>query len=147
MEYIETPSQELPLKLLLIADPSRQKIQTYLPNSVCYAAKAGNIVAACVANVIGDSTFEIFNLSVDLGFQNQGIGTKLLNYSLSQMKKNGVKRVELGTGTFGYQLTFYHRIGFRADAVIKDHFLNNYQQPIVECGIQHQDMLRLYLNL
>ncbi len=31
--------------------------------------------------------------------------------------------------------------------VIKDHFLDNYPEPIFETGIQHKDMLRLYIQL
>ncbi|CDI94197.1 IAA acetyltransferase [Pseudomonas aeruginosa PA38182] len=56
-------------------------------------------------------------------------------------------RIELGTGTFGYQLAFYQRVGFRVDKVVKNYFLDNYDQPIYEMGIQHKDMLRLSLIL
>lgn len=59
----------------------------------------------------------------------------------------GVSRVELGTGSFGHQLTYYQRHGFRVDAVVKDHFLIHYPEPLMEYGIQHKDMLRLYLEL
>ena len=57
-----------------------------------------------------------------------------------------VKRLEVGTGTFGYQLAFYQREDFRADAIDKDFFLINYEEPIFENGIQLKDMLRLGLN-
>ncbi|EXJ14911.1 acetyltransferase, GNAT family [Imhoffiella purpurea] len=58
-----------------------------------------------------------------------------------------VKRLEVGTGTFGYQLAFYQREGFRVDAIEKDFFLSNYDGPIYEDGIQLKDMLRLALDL
>ncbi len=57
-------------------------------------------------------------------------------------KKNGYHV----TGTFGYQLTFYQREGFRVDSIDKDFFLVNYEKPIYEAGIQLQDMLRLVLE-
>jgi hypothetical protein len=62
-------------------------------------------------------------------------------------KKLLLEAVELGTGTFGYQLSFYQRFGFRVDSVWKNHFINNYDDPIFEDGIQLKDMLRLTLKL
>ncbi|AWE68994.1 putative iAA acetyltransferase [Pseudomonas aeruginosa] len=44
-------------------------------------------------------------------------------------------------------MAFYQRVGFRVDKVVKNYFLDNYDQPIYEMGIQHKDMLRLSLIL
>ncbi len=79
--------------------------------------------------------------------QRQGIGSGLLRHGLAKLAVRGIRRVELGTGTFGYPLTCYQRLGFRVDAVVKDHFLHHYPDPIFESGIQHKDMLRLSLTL
>ncbi|WP_308364978.1 MULTISPECIES: hypothetical protein [unclassified Microbulbifer] len=57
-----------------------------------------------------------------------------------------MQRLEVGTGTFGYQLTIYQRQGFRVERIDKNFFLKNYPEPIVENGIQHRDMLRLTLE-
>jgi ribosomal protein S18 acetylase RimI-like enzyme len=77
-------------------------------------------------------------------YQGKGIGTELLKFVLSKLPDYGIERVELGTGTFGYQLAYYQRLGFRVESVIKDYFLRNYSEAIYEHGVQHQDMLRLY---
>ncbi|WP_331435775.1 hypothetical protein [Photobacterium gaetbulicola] len=53
----------------------------------------------------------------------------------------------MGTGTFGYQLAFYQREGFRVVGIDKDFFLDHYDEPVMENGIQHKDMLRLQLIL
>lgn len=66
---------------------------------------------------------------------------------LTSLAGKGVLRVELGTGSFGHQLTYYQRHGFRVHAVLKDHFLIHYPEPLMEYGIQHKDMLRLSLVL
>lgn len=55
-------------------------------------------------------------------------------------------RLEVGTGTFGHQLAFYQRLGFRVTHVDRGFFLDNYDAPIFEDGIQHKDMLRLTLD-
>ncbi|WP_261885873.1 GNAT family N-acetyltransferase [Vibrio pomeroyi] len=148
MEYVELEPREIPMALLLEADPSEASIASYLDESWCYAAKQDNrIIGVCVVKLIGENVAEIFNVSVSPAHQQKGIGSKVLAFALKQLAQHDVKRVELGTGTFGYQLTYYQRAGFRVDSVIKNHFIDHYPEPIFENGIQHQDMLRLYIEL
>ncbi len=148
MQYSQIESIEIPIQLLLEADPSEQSIQSYLSESWCYVAKRKEqIIAACIAKPVLHGTVEIFNVSVYQEFQQQGIGSAVLRFALGELARMNIHRVELGTGTFGYQLTYYQRIGFRVDSVVKDHFLTNYAEPIIENGIQHKDMLRLYIEL
>ena len=148
MEYVELEPREIPMALLLEADPSEDSIESYLDESWCYAVKQGNrILGVCVVKLIGENVAEIFNVSVSPAHQQRGIGSKVLAFALKQLAQHDVKRVELGTGTFGYQLTYYQRAGFRVDSVIKNHFIDHYPEPIFENGIQHQDMLRLYIEL
>ncbi|MDO6684569.1 GNAT family N-acetyltransferase [Agarivorans sp. 3_MG-2023] len=148
MVYLEIDSSQIPLDLLLEADPSEASISSYLSDSWCFTAlDKGQAFGVCVVKPQRFALAEIYNVAVSPSHQGKGIGTKLLEFVLSQLPNKGVKRVELGTGTFGYQLIYYQRLGFRVDAIIKDHFLLNYSAPIFENGIQHKDMLRLYLQL
>jgi N-acetylglutamate synthase-like GNAT family acetyltransferase len=148
MEFIEVDSNQVSLDLLLEADPSEESISSYLSDSWCYAAlDNGRILAACVVKAQNSNLAEIVNVSVYPEYQGKLIGSELLVFALSQLSKKGISRAELGTGTFGYQLTYYQRLGFRVDSVVKDYFLLNYPDPIFENGIQHQDMLRLYKQL
>lgn len=77
----------------------------------------------------------------------QGIGALLLHYAINQARQLGAKRLELGTGSFGHQLAFYQRAGFRVVAVEPDYFLTHYTEPLLENGLQHRDRLRLALTL
>ncbi|MFM5413794.1 GNAT family N-acetyltransferase [Aeromonas dhakensis] len=148
MMFVEMTPGQLPLALLLEADPAEQRIATYLPGAWGFAALAGNeVVGACVAGLVGEKTAEIFNIAVAPNRQQQGIGSGLLRFVLTSLAGKGVCRVELGTGSFGHQLTYYQRHGFRVDTVVKDHFLIHYPEPLMEHGIQHKDMLRLSLAL
>lgn len=148
MNYIEIQPDMVPMSLLLEADPSQAHIRSYLVGSWCFAAMDGEqIIGVAIVKSITDNIMEIFNISVYPHFQNKGIGSDLLRFTLSELGNKGVKRVELGTGSFGYQLTYYQRLGFRVDSVIKDHFLINYREPIYENGLEHKDMLRLALNI
>jgi len=146
---IVTVSQEkMPMYLLLEADPSVDSINSYLDTSLCYLAqKSGVPVGVCVLGHIEDATMELYNIAVSPSVQKHGIGTQLLHHVIGEARAEGVGRIELGTGTFGYQLAFYQRAGFRVEAVIKNHFVDNYDEPIFESGIQLRDMLRLVLVL
>ncbi|HHF2902123.1 TPA: GNAT family N-acetyltransferase [Vibrio alginolyticus] len=148
MEYIEVKSSEIPLELLLEADPSEANISSYLSDSWCFSAsECTQMLGVCVVKPMSPDVAEIYNVSVNPRYQGKGIGSKLLEFALSQLSRKGIQRVELGTGTFGYQLTYYQRAGFRVESVLKDHFLLNYVEPIFENGIQHKDMLRLYIEI
>ncbi|HHE1217370.1 TPA: GNAT family N-acetyltransferase [Vibrio parahaemolyticus] len=148
MQYIEVNSSKVPLDLLLEADPSEASISSYLLGAWSFVAlDSDRTVAACIVKPQANGVAEIFNVSVIPKFQAKGIGTELLKLVLSELPNKGINRVELGTGTFGYQLIYYQRLGFRVDSVAKDHFLLNYPEPIYENGIQHKDMLRLYVNV
>jgi hypothetical protein len=61
-------------------------------------------------------------------------------------RSTGAQQLEVGTGTFGYQLAFYQRQGFRVTSIDSDFFIKNYPEPIFEDGIQLFDMLRLTLR-
>ena len=66
---------------------------------------------------------------------------------LAEMRQRGVRQLEVGTGSFGDQLLFYQRIGFRVTDIERDFFLQNYTTPLWERGVQHKDMLKLTLEL
>lgn len=148
MALCKVEPEEISISLLLEADPSEEVIRSYLSGSLCFAFMDHHRMnAACVVKLMSEQQAEICNISVLPDDQGKGLGTALLKFSLEQLRREGVRRVELGTGTFGYQLAFYQRIGFRVDSVVKDHFLKNYDEPVYENGIQHRDMLKLSIDL
>jgi ribosomal protein S18 acetylase RimI-like enzyme len=144
----EISPADAPLDLLLLADPCEAKVTAYLPRSRCFAAYAGTSpVAVCAVMPLSDAAYEIMNIAVEPSRQQQGIGTGLLGHVISVFRKEGACRLEVGTGTFGYQLAFYQRQGFRVTRIDRNFFLANYPEPIFEDGIQLKDMLRLGLEL
>ena len=136
------------MELLLEADPSERRVREYLDKSLCYlAVESGEPLGACVLNEIGDSVLELYNIAVRPDRQGRGIGTALLRHVIGEARGRGYGRIELGTGTFGYQLAFYQRAGFRVTGIVRDFFIDNSEEPIFEMGIQLKDMLRLSLEL
>lgn len=147
LRIIEASPSEVPMDLLLLADPSRDAIKAYLSQSRCFLAYSKDTVAGvCVVKPIPREGLELMNIAVSPALQQNGVGTQLLKHVIEKAKEAGTTRLEVGTGTFGYQLTFYQRQGFRVQRIHKDFFLKNYLEPVIENGIQHKDMLRLALE-
>ena len=149
---------EAPWHLLLLADPSRERVKRYLPGSTCFGARQttqftpsglGALIGVCVLIPEGDGLhrWELMNMAVSTAWQSKGIGSALLLRAIREMRERGVQQLDVGTGSFGDQLLFYQRLGFRVTDIERDFFLQNYTTPLWERGVQHKDMLKLTLDL
>lgn len=144
----KVPCEQVPMALLLEADPSPSVIARYLQEGHCVVACLDDaIIGVYVIKALTADTWELMNIAVAPERQGQGIGALLLHHTIDQARQLGAKRLELGTGSFGHQLTFYQRAGFRVVAVEPDYFLQHYPEPLFENGLQHRDRLRLALVL
>ncbi|MFD2266713.1 putative N-acetyltransferase YvbK [Vibrio thalassae] len=144
-EVKEIPQEQLPLDILLLADPEEAAINAYRARCRAFAVfMQGRLIAATLIEVEHvNGCAELFNIATYPEFHGRGFGGVLLDEALTKLTGQGIRCVELGTGTFGYQLSFYQKHGFRVDRVVKNFFVDNYDEPIFEDGIQHRDILRL----
>jgi len=143
----EVPAADAPMELLRLADPSEEKIRSCLPGSKCFvASRGGDVIGACVVQPRGTGFHELMSIAVRPDCQKSGYGTALLKWVIEFFRRSGARQLEVGTGTFGYQLAFYQREGFRVARIDHGFFVRNYPDPIVENGIQLLDMLRLTLR-
>lgn len=151
MHICEIPPSDAPHTLLLLADPSEDKLASYLPQSRCFVALAEKdhheVRGACAVLPLPGGGYELMSIAVAPEHQRRGIGSQLLQHVIGVFRYSGAPRLEVGTGSFGYQLAFYQRHGFRVTAIDRDFFVTHYPQPIFEDGIQLRDMLRLTLEL
>ncbi len=143
----EVAAADAPLELLLLADPSEANIRSSLVGSKCFVVLLGaTAVGACVVQPRAPGVHELMSIAVDPAHQKSGYGTALLRWVVEHFRTAGARRLEVGTGTFGYQLTFYQRQGFRVTSIDRDFFVEHHAEPIFEDGIQLVDMLRLTLT-
>ncbi|WP_342387388.1 GNAT family N-acetyltransferase [Salinicoccus bachuensis] len=139
------PGEAPPMALLLLADPSKKAVASYLDTSECFIAETDDgIVGTYVAGGISDESAEIFNIAVAEEAQGQGIGRTMLLDAIERYEAKGYLWLHIGTGNSSIgQLALYQKCGFRIDGVIRDFFTANYEGKIIENGIWCRDMIRL----
>ncbi len=145
----QAKSDPIPYHLLLMADPSKKIIDTYIFNSDVYVSDhSGQITGCYVLYQIDSEVMEIKNIAVDEAGQGKGLGTTLLYDAIDRAKSAGCKRIIIGTGNSSVgQLYLYQKVGFRITGINPNFFRDHYQEPIIENGIECRDMIMLTKEL
>ncbi|MEH7634571.1 GNAT family N-acetyltransferase [Bacillus pumilus] len=140
--------ESLPMELLLLADPSKEKVLAYVQSGSCYAAfHEEAVIGVYVLTPLSRHTMEIMNVAVKESWQGRGIGKQLIHHAIAEAKVAGFQSIEIGTGNSSIQqLALYQKCGFRIASIDHDFFLKHYDEPIYENGIQCMDMVRLSLT-
>jgi ribosomal protein S18 acetylase RimI-like enzyme len=141
----EISSQDAPIELLLLADPSINMIKQYLYGSTILCAFYNSeIIGVLVLYPIQDFSLEIKNLAVNPDYQNQGIGKLLIQSGEDFAKSKGFLTLSICTGNTSFrQLALYQKMGFQIKDKIENYFLENYPEPIFENGELCKDLLML----
>ncbi|WP_418648909.1 GNAT family N-acetyltransferase [Thauera butanivorans] len=105
----EVSTTDVPMELLLLSDPSEDKVRSYLPRSRCFIASSGGVlVGACVVQELGAGAHELMSIAIRPAHQKSGYGTALLKWVIDFFRGSGASQMEVGTGSFGYQLELPH---------------------------------------
>ncbi len=141
--------EELPLDLLLLADPSEKIVREYVGRGTCYVATwLEEIIGVFVLLRTRPETVEIVNIAVREDHQGKGIGRQLLEQAIAKAKEQEATTLEIGTGNSSIQqLALYQKCGFRITGVDRDFFVRHYDEEIYENGIHCRDMVRLSLDI
>ncbi len=145
VKIIESNKKDF-LNLLLLADEQENMIDKYLDRGVLFALYDNDLKSICVVTDEGNGTFEIQNLATYPQFQRKGYGRYLINYVCNYYKGNGTIMI-LGTGDTPVIVPFYENSGFVISHRIENYFINHYNEPIYEHGIQLKDKVYLKRNL
>lgn len=141
-------NDQIPWQLILLADPSKEVVEKYLPNPDVYTAYKGNeLVGEYILLRTSNDEMELMNIAIDEKYQGQGLGKELVLDAISKAKSAGMKSIKVGTGNSSFsQLALYQKCGFRIVDIEKDFFKNNYQEEIIENGIKCIDKIILELK-
>lgn len=142
-------SKNAPMDLLLLADPSLEKINEYINESICFIGKLQeNIIGVLALYPIDNRTAEIKNIAVSLKYNGMGYGSALLTHAIEFAKVKNLKQIVIATGNSSHRaLEIYQKAGFVITHIEKDFFVKGYEAPIFENGIQCVDKIFLSKDL
>lgn len=147
-EIIDNKKEYLPL--LLLADEQESMIDCYLNRGTMYVLEEQYVKAVCVVTDEGEEEgkriLEIKNLAVAPESQKKGYGRAMIEFVKKQYT-DSFDVLQAGTGDSPLTIPFYEKCGFRKSHVMKNFFVDNYDHPIYEEGIQLVDMIYLRMNL
>ncbi|RBP25567.1 acetyltransferase (GNAT) family protein [Bacillus mycoides] len=141
--------EQLPMELLLLADPSREIVEEYVNRGECFITEIEQqTIGVYVLLPTRPETVELVNVAVVEDQHGRGIGKRLVLDAIRVAKTKGYKTIEIGTGNSSVgQLALYQKCGFRIIGVDMDFFVRHYSEKIFENGIQCKDMVRLSQDL
>jgi ribosomal protein S18 acetylase RimI-like enzyme len=138
---VET-NKKLYLDLLLLADEQEDMVDRYLERGIMYVLEDDGVKAECVVTNEGDGILELKNLAVELAFQGRGYGKAMVDF-LVRTYKGRYAVLQVGTGDSPSTIPFYEACGFCRHHLVKNFFIDHYDHPIYECGVQLVDMVYL----
>ena len=129
------------MDILLIGDEQEEMIGKYLDRGELFVYEEnGKDIAVCVITNEGNRIYELKNIAVLPEFQHKGIGKKLLDFAEQYCRPKADKLV-LGTGDSPLTVPFYEKCGYKRTHTVKNFFIDNYDHPIIEAGVQLVDMI------
>jgi Predicted P-loop ATPase fused to an acetyltransferase len=137
-------NKKLYIKLLLLADEQENMIDRYLERGTMYALADNEAIAVCVVTDEGSGVLEIKNIAVDPKRQKQGFGSTLIDFIIKEYK-NDYHILQVGTGESPEIINFYEKCGFRQSHRVKNFFIDHYDHPMYEDGVQLVDMIYLQI--
>ncbi len=128
------------LDLLLLADESEKMINLYINRGTMYVLFDDGVKAECVVTDEGGGILEIKNIATYPQFQGKGYGKALINF-IEKRYKGQFSVLQVGTGDSPLTVPFYEALGFVRSHILPSFFVDNYESPIYECGVQLVDMV------
>ena len=130
------------LDLLLIADESEPMIDKYLERGELFALYDGELISVCVVTGESADTCELKNIATYEKWQGKGFASKLIQY-VSGYYRDNYRTMIVGTGDVPWMVYFYEKNGFHLSHRLKNFFIDNYDHPMYEDGVQLVDMVYL----
>ena len=130
------------LSLLLLADEQEDMVERYIERGTMYVLADDGVKCECIVTDEGNGVLEIKNIATIPEFQRKGYGKALIDF-LAAKYKGQYALIQVGTGDSPLTIPFYEKCGFVRSHIIKNFFVDHYDHPIVECGIQLIDMVYL----
>lgn len=130
------------IPLLLLADEQEEMVNRYIARGTMYVLNDNGIKCECIVTDEGGGILEIKNLATMPAFQGKGYGRAMIDFICSAYQGK-YDILQVGTGDSPLTIPFYEKCGFVRSHRIKNFFVEHYDHPIFECGVQLIDMVYL----
>ena len=134
-----TDSRKQYMPLLLLADESEKMVEGYLDRGIMFVIDDDGVKGECIVTDEGDGVLEIKNIAVYPEYAGRGYGRALIEHLADEFPDHDT--VLAGTGDSPLTVPFYEKCGFRRSHAVRDFFIDNYDHPIIEGGVQLVDMV------
>lgn len=134
------------IDLLLLADEQEDMIDRYLDHGTMYVLDDNGVKCECVITDEGNGILEIKNIATVPEHQGKGYAKALIEFLIKQYRGQ-YSVLQVGTGDSPLTIPFYEKCGFVRSHIISYFFTDNYDHPIIECGVQLVDMVYLQRTL
>lgn len=134
------------LSLLLLADEQESMIDRYLERGTMFVLDDGGVKGECVVTDEGQGVLEIKNLAVEPACHRMGYGRALIDFVAARYRGQYAV-LQVGTGDSPLTIPFYEACGFVRSHRVENFFVNHYDHPIFEGGVQLIDMVYLRREL
>ena len=143
MDIIEVSSNKKQyIDLLLLADEQEDMIERYLSRGRMYILDDYGIKRECVVTDEGNGVLEIKNIATVPEYQGKGYAKAMIAFIINKYKGQYTV-LQVGTGDSPLTIPFYEKCGFIYSHSLPNFFIDNYDHPIFENGIQLVDMVYL----
>lgn len=147
MKIVEVKSEKKRyINLLLLADEQEDMIDRYLERGTMYILDDDGVKAECVVTEESSGVLEIKNIATEPASQGKGYGKMLIDFIVSTFS-GYYTALQVGTGESPLTVPFYEKCGFQRSHIVKNFFIDHYDHPIYECGVQLADMVYLQKEL
>ena len=130
------------LDLLLLADEQEDMVDRYLDNGKMYVLDDNGVKCECVITDQENDILEIKNIATVPEYQGKGYARALIEFIVNNYREQ-YAILQVGTGDSPLTIPFYEKCGFVRSHIISNFFIDNYDHPIYESGIQLVDMVYL----
>ena len=134
------------MELLFLADEQEDMIDKYIKRGTMFILDDNGVKSECVVTDEGKGILEIKNIATIPNFQGMGYGKILIDFVVAKYK-NQFLTLQVGTGDSPLTIPFYEKCGFIRSHSIQNFFIDHYDHPIYEQGIQLIDMIYLQRKL
>ena len=107
-----------------------------------YVLDDNGIKCECVVTDEGNGVLEIKNIATVPEYQGKGYARALIEFIVNNYREQ-YAILQVGTGDSPLTIPFYEKCGFVRSHIISNFFIDNYDHPIYESGIQLVDMVYL----